>query len=58
MFDPVFHLSPCLGSDASALINKLVAGDPRFLFLASPAEQGRYNYTEAEALCQMIKEGA
>lgn len=56
--EPIFYLSPYLGSDASALINELVAGDPRFLFLASPAEQGSYNYADAEALCQMIREGA
>jgi radical SAM superfamily enzyme YgiQ (UPF0313 family) len=56
--EPIFYLSPYLGSNALALIGKLVAGDPRFLFLASPAEQGSYNYADAEALCQMIKDGA
>ncbi len=55
---PFFYLSPYLGSDASALIDELLAGDPRFLFLASPAEEGSYNYADDEALCQKIKEGA
>ena len=58
LYDPIFYLSPCLGDDVSELIDKLTAGDSRFLFLASPAEQGSYNYADAEVLCQMIKEGA
>ncbi len=57
LHEPTFYLSPYLGSDRSALINKLVAGDQRFLSLSSPAEQGSYNYANAEALCQMISEG-
>jgi len=56
--EPVFYLSPYLGNDASKLINELIAGDQRFLFLASPAAQGSYNYADDEALCQMIREGA
>jgi radical SAM superfamily enzyme YgiQ (UPF0313 family) len=56
--EPVFYLSPYLGSDASSMIKNLVAGDPRFLFLDSPTEQGGYNYTDAESLYQMITEGA
>ena len=57
-YEPVFYLSTYLGIDASALVKDLAAGDPRFLFLASPAEQGSYNYADAEVLCQMIEEGA
>jgi len=57
-YELFFYLSPYLGSDASLLINELVAGDPRFLFLASPAEEGSYNYADDEALCQLIREGA
>lgn len=56
--EPVFYLSPYLGSDVSALVSELVAGDPRFLFLASPADTGSYNYAGSEALCQMIADGA
>jgi hypothetical protein len=56
--EPIFYLSPYLGSEALALINQLVAGDPRFLFLASPAEEGSYNYADDEALCKMIRDGA
>ncbi len=56
--EPVFYLSPYLGSDVSALINELVAGDQRFLVLSSPAEEGSYNYADDEILGQQIKEGA
>jgi radical SAM superfamily enzyme YgiQ (UPF0313 family) len=56
--EPVFYLSPYLGNEAPSLINELVAGDPRFLLLASPAEAGSYNYADDEALCQLIKKGA
>ena len=56
--EPFFYLSPALGSDASALINELVAGDPRFLVLSSPAEEGSYNYADDEALGELIKKGA
>ncbi len=57
-YDPVFYLSPQLGSDVSALINELVAGDSRFLVLSSPEEEGSYNYADDETLCRTIKEGA
>lgn len=56
--EPIFYLSPYLGSDALALVNQLVAGDPRFLFLASPADERSYNYADDEALCKMIQDGA
>lgn len=56
--EPHFYLSPYLGSDVSVLINQLVAGDPRFLFLAAPADKGSYNYAGDQALCQMIARGA
>jgi len=55
--EPWFYLSPALGSDASALIKKLVADDPHFLFLSSPAEERSYNYAGDEALCQWIEKG-
>ena len=57
-FEPFFYLSPQLGSEATALINELVAGDPRFLVLSSPAEEGSYNYADDEVLCQLIHKGA
>jgi len=56
--EPFFYLSPALGSDASALINELVAGDPHFLVLSSPAEEGSYNYADDEALGELIRKGA
>ncbi|MBM4432628.1 MAG: radical SAM protein [Chloroflexi bacterium] len=58
LHEPLFYLSPALGSNAPALITELVAGDPRFLFLMSPSEAGSYNYAGDEALCQLIKDGA
>ena len=58
LHEPLFYLSPYLGSDASALINGLVAGDPRFLVLSSPAEEGSYNYADDEALGELIRKGA
>ncbi len=56
--EPLFYLSPHLGSDISWQINDIVAGDPRFLFLASPAEEGSYNYADDETLSRLIKKGA
>jgi len=56
--EPVFYLSPFLGNDPSALVNELVAGDPRFLVLSSSAEEGSYNYADDERLCQLISKGA
>jgi hypothetical protein len=57
-WEPFFYLSPCLGSDVSALINELVAGGSRFLVLSSPAEEGSYNCADDEVLCHKIREGA
>jgi radical SAM superfamily enzyme YgiQ (UPF0313 family) len=56
--EPLFYVSPELGADAAALVDDLVAGDPRFLFLASPTKEGNYNYADDEALCRMIEDGA
>jgi len=56
--EPVFYLSPLLGSNPLALIEQLVAGDPRFLLLSAPAEKGSYNYADDEVLCQLIQQGA
>ena len=55
---PVFYLSPSLGDDAVALINQLVADDPRFMVLAAPGEEGSYNYAGDELLSQLIEQGA
>ena len=55
---PLFYLSPDLGNDASSLIDGLVAGDSRFLFLSSPEEKQSYNYAGDEMLCQLIEKGA
>jgi hypothetical protein len=55
---PLFYLSPYLGNDVSLLIGDLVAGDSRFLFLASPDDEQSYNYAGDEMLCQLIEKGA
>jgi len=57
-YKPLFYLSPSLGNNPSALVNELVAGDPRFLVLSSPAEEGSYNYADDETLCHLISKGA
>ncbi len=55
---PLFYLSPHLGDDVSSLIGDFVAGDSRFLFLASPDDKQSYNYAGDEVLCQLIEKGA
>ena len=55
---PVFYLSPFLDSDISTVINHFVAGDPRFLVLASPSEEGSYNYADDDVLGELIRQGA
>ncbi|MFC2065736.1 B12-binding domain-containing radical SAM protein [Chloroflexota bacterium] len=55
---PVFYLSPLLDSDIATLVNHFVAGDPRFLVLASPSEGGSYNYADDDVLGALIKQGA
>ncbi len=55
---PVFYLSPPLGSNIDILINQLVEDDPRFLVLSVPAEKRSYNYAGDEVLSQLIEEGA
>jgi radical SAM superfamily enzyme YgiQ (UPF0313 family) len=54
---PVFYLSPLLGDEPLTLVQSLVAGDPRFLFLATPADRENYNYADDESLCQLIENG-
>lgn len=54
---PVFYLSPLLGNEPLNLVQRLVADDPRFLFLAAPADKESYNYADDEFLCHLIEEG-
>ncbi|MBI4186537.1 MAG: radical SAM protein [Chloroflexi bacterium] len=56
--EPLFYLSPALGDDATALIDRLVGDDPRFLVLSRPSEKGSYNYAGDEALGRLIEQGA
>jgi radical SAM superfamily enzyme YgiQ (UPF0313 family) len=54
---PVYYLSPQLGDEPINLVQRLVAGDPRFLFLAAPADKENYNYADDESLCRLIEKG-
>jgi len=55
--EPAYYLSPLLGNEPLDLVQRLVADDPRFLFLAAPADKESYNYADDEALCQLIEDG-
>ena len=55
--EPVFYFSPLLGNEPLTLVQRLVADDPRFLFLSAPADKESYNYAGDEFLCQLIEEG-
>lgn len=57
LHDPVFYLSPLLGSDPLALMHQLVGADSRFLFLSSPRDEESYNYADDEILCRLIEQG-
>jgi len=56
--EPLFYLSPGLGSDALPLIQNLVSGDPHFLFLTSPSDEASYNYAGDDSLSRVIEDGA
>lgn len=56
--EPIFYLSPYIDADISSMISDVIAGDPRFLLLASPDEEGSYNYADDETLCRWIDQGA
>jgi len=56
--EPIFYLSPLLGDNVPALIEHLANNDPRFLFLAAPAEKGSCNYADDEGLSHLIRQGA
>ncbi|HEY91373.1 MAG TPA: radical SAM protein [Dehalococcoidia bacterium] len=58
LHEPVFYMSPGLGNDALQLIHKMVSGDQRFLFLASPSDEDNYNYADDDALSDAIRQGA
>jgi hypothetical protein len=55
---PVFYLSPLIEGDVSAVINRFVAGDPRFFLLSAPAQEGSYNYADDDTLSKLIEQGA
>ena len=56
--EPAFYFSPALGDDPVGLVRQCLDGDPRFLLLAKPGEQGSYNYVDDRWLSQAIENGA
>lgn len=55
---PVFYMSPALGDDPQAILDRLIDGDPRF-FRGGPSEAGAdYNYNNNTALEAAIAAGA
>jgi radical SAM superfamily enzyme YgiQ (UPF0313 family) len=55
---PLFYISPKLGSAPFELIRQLVEGDRRFLLLSLPGEEAAYNYADDDSLCSAIEQGA
>jgi len=55
---PLFYVSPALGKDPVGYVRRLVGDDPRFMLLASPGEEGSYNYAGDDLLTKLIQEGA
>jgi radical SAM superfamily enzyme YgiQ (UPF0313 family) len=58
LWEPVFYISPLLGEDPVRLIQQLIAGNPRFLFLTAPSDEDSYNYADDDFLSNLIAEGA
>jgi radical SAM superfamily enzyme YgiQ (UPF0313 family) len=58
LWEPVFYISPLLGGDPTRLIQQLIAGNPRFLFLSAPSDEESYNYADDDFLSNLIAEGA
>jgi radical SAM superfamily enzyme YgiQ (UPF0313 family) len=58
LWEPVFYISPLLGDDPTRLIEHLIAGNPRFLFLSAPSDEESYNYADDEYLSTLIADGA
>ena len=56
--EPAFYFSPALGNDPVGLVRECLDGDPRFLLLAKPGEQGSYNYVDDRWLSHAIENGA
>lgn len=56
--EPVFYVSPALGSNPAALVNYYAGGDSRFLLLSQPGEKGSYNYAGDQFLYDRILKGA
>lgn len=57
LLHPVFYLSPELGDDPRAVLERLIGGDPRF-FRGGPSEAGTdYNYNNNAALEAAIADG-
>lgn len=58
LLEPLFYISPVLGDNPAALLGHYAGGDPRFLLLAEPGEEGSYNYAGDNILSDEILKGA
>lgn len=57
LFAPRFFLEPRIADGVAALIDRLTAGDPRFLFFDPSRPQSNYNYNANERLVEAISQG-
>jgi radical SAM superfamily enzyme YgiQ (UPF0313 family) len=57
LFAPRFFLEPRLAEGAAALIDRLTAGDPRFLFFDPSRPRSNYNYNANARLVEAISQG-
>ncbi len=58
LFSPVFYLSADLGNDPAGLLEGLIGGDRRFLFMKPPqAGDMNYNYNDNSGLVEAIRQG-
>ncbi|HNQ90171.1 MAG TPA: radical SAM protein [Verrucomicrobiota bacterium] len=58
LLEPVFYLSPELGTDLLPWVRESVAGDPRFFLPADTGANPNYNYSENAVLVRAIANGA
>lgn len=58
LHQPVFYVSPALGGDAMAMVQRMAGDDRRFLLLAAPSDKDSYNYADDDFLSRAIANGA
>jgi hypothetical protein len=55
--DPFFFLEPQIADTIFPLLDRLIAGDPRFLFFDPTKPAQNYNYNANALLVEAIREG-